>query len=417
MAKNDRRPSPSSSPSPSAPPSAPAESVFVPSEQALERRSRRWWWIGLAFVTIAAVGAVGVMVYWPRFKPKPRNADAVEKVAGDYLAALARQDEETARRLGTVEEPPGIASYRDVYHQKARDQTIRGSFAPWRSCTSGSTASSRYDSAAGRFTPKNALGIAGETLDALHAAKDEAEKSGMYEKMKSGDPDDIFDAAEQYGKVFDKLAKGTLRPSVSCRRTRCSSNRRSRRSPNEAKALALAVAEDPKRWDALLKRLVLDAEAGRPVHLRGSRGDGDGPRPAGVAGRPAQPAPDQAGSVPARGDRHRLEGRLGPPRPAGRRQACADASCVAASVLLDAEPLRPPLRDREPSLQPPAAQQLPDRHDAAAAMGQHSVVEHEGEIAVTGNDVHLVSDSQLGTSARRRRRACSAESPVIGQSG
>ena len=72
------------------------------------------------------------MVYWPRFKPKPGNADAVEKVAGAYLEALARQDEETARRLGTVEEPPGIGSYRDVYHQKARDQTIRGSFAPWR---------------------------------------------------------------------------------------------------------------------------------------------------------------------------------------------------------------------------------------------------------------------------------------------
>ena len=443
MAKNDRRPSPTSSPSPSAPPSAPAESVFVPSEQALERRSRRWWWIGLAFVTIAAVGAVGVMVYWPRFKPKPRDSDAVEKVAGDYLAALARQDEETARRLGTVEEPPGIASYRDVYHQKARDQTIRGSFCALAVLHKRIDGEFTYDSAAGRFTPKNPLGIAGETLDALHAAKDEAEKSGMYEKMKSGNPDDIFDAAEQYGKVFDKLAEGRAsRPSAPA-------------DVQDAHRIVEAAAfrggegagprggRGPQAVGRPLEAAVLDAEAGRPVHLRGSRGDGDGPRPAGVAGRPAQPAPAQAGSLPARGDRHRLEGRLGRSRPAGRRQARAATPGIAASVLLErsrsdrsagalksvrgagtagcrvlfehraASPGPSPVLNEHPtalragasrtpaffglfpSLQPPASQQFPVRHHAAPAMRQHPIVEHKSKIAVTGNDVHFFSDLQL----------------------
>jgi hypothetical protein len=239
-------------PSWSAPAPVPDQSVFVPSEQAQERRSRRWWWIGLSLLTIVAVGAVGVMVYWPRVKPKPR--DAVEKVAGDYLDALVRQDDETVRRLGTVEEPPAIGSHRDVYHQRARDRRVRGSFATLAGLHKRIEGEFTYDSAAGRFTPKNALGIAGETLDALHAAKDEAEKSGMYEKMKSGNPDDLFDAAEQYGKVFEKLAKSTLAPKRILPTYKMLVESSKPPLSDDAKALALAVAEDPKQWDALLKR-------------------------------------------------------------------------------------------------------------------------------------------------------------------
>jgi hypothetical protein len=236
----------------SAPPSAPAESVFVPSEQAKERRSRRGWWIGLGLLSILAIGAVVAMVYWPRLKPKPR--DAVEKVAADYLDALVRQDEEAAQKLGTVEEPPGIGSYRDVYHQKARDHQIRGSFAPLAGLHKRIDGEFTYDSTAGRFTPKNALGIAGETLDALHAAKDEAKKSGMYEKMQSGDPNDIFDSAEQLGKVFEKLAETTLAPKRILPTYKMLVESAKPPLADDAKALALVVAEDPKQWNALLKR-------------------------------------------------------------------------------------------------------------------------------------------------------------------
>ena len=91
---NRSRPDTPSAPARPAPASAPAQSVFVASEQAKERRSRRGWWIGLALLAIVAVGAVVALVYWPRLKPKPR--DVVEKVAGDYLDALAHQDEEKA---------------------------------------------------------------------------------------------------------------------------------------------------------------------------------------------------------------------------------------------------------------------------------------------------------------------------------
>jgi hypothetical protein len=228
--------------------------VFVPSEEARERRSRRWWGIGLIVLTILAVGAVGVMVYWPRLKPKPRVMDEVETAAGAYLDALVRQDEETARRLGTVEEPPAIGSYRDAYHQKARDRRIRGSFAPLAVLHKRIEKEFTYDPEAGRFTPKNALGIAGETLDALHAAKDEAEKSDMYKKMQSGNPDDLFDAAEQYGKVFTKLAESTLSPKRILPTYKMLVESSKPPLADDAKALALEVAESPKDWDALLKR-------------------------------------------------------------------------------------------------------------------------------------------------------------------
>ncbi len=234
--------------------SAPAQSVFVPSAGATERRSKRWWWIGLSLVTLVAIGAVGVMIYWPRLKPRPRQLDAVETVAGQYLGALVRQDEEATSKLGTVEEPPGIGSYRDVYHQKARDRQLKGSFAPLAKLHKKIDGEFAYDAAAGRFTPKNALGIAGETLDALHAAKDEAEKSGMYKKMQSGDPNDIFDAAEQYGKVFENLSKNALSPKRLLPTYKMLIESAKPPVTEPARSLAMAVAEEPKQWDAMLKR-------------------------------------------------------------------------------------------------------------------------------------------------------------------
>ena len=46
----------------------------------------------------------------------------------------------------------------------------------------------------------------------MQAAKEKAEKSGIYEKMASGDPNDVFDAAENFGKIFTQLAEGALAP-------------------------------------------------------------------------------------------------------------------------------------------------------------------------------------------------------------
>jgi hypothetical protein len=230
------------------------ESAFVPSNEAVERQGRRWIWTGLGLVVILVVGAMGIMVYWPKLKPKPpRERDAVEKVAGAYLEALARQDDEAASKLSTIEEPPGIGSVRSLGRQKPRDQTLKGSFAPLATFHTKVDSEFTYDKAAGRFTPKNALGLAGETLDKLHEMKDEAKKSGMYEKMQSGDPNEIFESAEQLGKVFEDVSK-VLEPKRLLPTYKMLIESAKPPLPPDAKALALEVAESPQQWSDLLKR-------------------------------------------------------------------------------------------------------------------------------------------------------------------
>ena len=143
-----------------------------------------------------------------------------------------------------------------------------------------------YDDVAGRFTPKNAMGAAAETLDKLHAAKEDAEKSGLYKKMQSGDPDELFDAAEQFGKVFTQLAEGALAPKKILPTYKMLVENSKPPLPNDAKALAFEVAATTKDWDALAQTLVSHPEGRRSVHLRARRGERDSHRPPGVVGDP-----------------------------------------------------------------------------------------------------------------------------------
>jgi hypothetical protein len=237
-------------------------SVFFPAPDSAERPSRRWPWIGLGVVTLLAIVAVVVIVAWPRVNP--RQLDSVERVADAYLQALVHNDAESARRLGTVEEPPGISSVRTIKHDRSRERRLRGSFASLGEFHNRINAEYVYDSSIGRFTPKNPLGPAAETLDALHKAKDDAEKSGLYDKMQSGKPDDIFDAAEEYGKVFTKLAEGVLAPKKILPTYQMLVDSAKPALPEDAKALALEVAKDPKGFDALLKRPFLSLKADGP---------------------------------------------------------------------------------------------------------------------------------------------------------
>ncbi len=227
-------------------------SVFRPSEEAesrsASRRNRRL--VGLLLLLLVA--GAGFLVFWPRFKT--RSNDPVERVAEDYLEALVKDDAEAQRRLSLVEEPPAIRTYRQVTRDKTRNHTTKGSFAPIAALHKRIDADFSYDPAIARFTPRHPLGAAAETLDALHEAKAEAEKSGVYDKMASGDPDDIFDAAESFGQVFTKLAEGALAPKRILPTYKMLVNESKPPLPAAEAALALAVAEDPKTWDALLKR-------------------------------------------------------------------------------------------------------------------------------------------------------------------
>jgi hypothetical protein len=227
-------------------------SVYVPAPSPREPAERRWLWFLAGFLGVLAIAAVGVMVAWPRLNPL--RLDPVERVADSYLKALVGQDAEAARRLGTVEEPPAIRSVGTIARDRSRDRGLKGSFAPLGEFHSKIDAEFTYDPSAGRFTPKNLLGAAGETLDALHAAKEDAEKSGLYKKMQSGNPDDLFDAAEQYLKVFGKLADGALAPKRILPTYAMLVESAKPPLTRDAKALALEVAGSLKDWDALLKR-------------------------------------------------------------------------------------------------------------------------------------------------------------------
>jgi hypothetical protein len=206
----------------------------------------------LGIIGVGAVAAVGVMVAWPRVNP--RRLDPVENVAESYLKALAKNDNEVARSISTIDEPPGIRSVQSLTRDKRGNRMIKGSFAPLGELHGRIDAEYEFDQSADRFKPKNALGAAAETLDALHAAKDEAKKSGMYEKMQSGDPNDIFDSAEQLGQVFTKLAETTLAPKKILPTYKMLVESSKPPVPDDAKALAMEVADSPAQWNALLKR-------------------------------------------------------------------------------------------------------------------------------------------------------------------
>ena len=75
-----------------------------------------------------------------------------------------------------VEEPPSIRSFRDIKRDKPRDVQLKGEFKPIAALHRAIEKKFVYDPSIGRFTPKNPLGAGAETLDALHDAKDKAEK-------------------------------------------------------------------------------------------------------------------------------------------------------------------------------------------------------------------------------------------------
>jgi len=193
--------------------------------------------------------------------------DPAERVAEDYHTALVKHDEAIQRKLATIDEPPAIQSFRDVKRDRNQNRTIKGSFAPLATLHRRIEADFNYDPAVGRFTPKNPLGAAAETLDVLEAAKEEAKKSGLYDKMASGDPDDLFDAAESYGKVFTKLAEGVLAPKKLIPTYQTLVKEAKPPITPRERELAAVVGESPKTWESLLRRPFHTLKADGPYIL------------------------------------------------------------------------------------------------------------------------------------------------------
>ena len=279
------RPVPSPEPPPSAP--LPSGSVFVPSTESRARSSRRHWIIGLAALVILVLGGVAALVLRPRIKPRP--LDPVEHVAQEYMQALVKGDETLQRRLSTVEEPPAIRSFQEIRRDRSRNRTVKGSFAPLARLHSKIESKFSYDPAIGRFTPKNPLGAAGETLDAVQAAKEKAEKSGIYDKMASGDPNEVFDAAENFGKVLSQLAEGALAPKKILPTYKLLVDDAKPPLPADPKELATHVADNPKTWDALLKRPFHTLKADGPFIFERAEVDTQAHEQLGSLGDPPTP--------------------------------------------------------------------------------------------------------------------------------
>ncbi|WP_435015926.1 hypothetical protein TA3x_003483 [Tundrisphaera sp. TA3] len=245
-------------------PAEPAGSVFVPKPpKAPATKSRRGLWASL--LVLAAVG-VGVAVAWPAIQRwwDPRPKTMVLAAAYDYLHALSGEHPEDAAKFGVVVEPPSIRSFRGLERDKARDSKSNGSFAPLAALHKRIEKRFTYDQATGRFMPKDPLGPAAETLDALHEAKAKAEKDGTYRKMASGDPDEIFQGAEEFGAVFAKLSEGVLAPKKLIPSYRMLVQEAKPPLPDTEKALALDYAAHRESWDALLGRAFPTLKADGP---------------------------------------------------------------------------------------------------------------------------------------------------------
>jgi hypothetical protein len=257
-------PEPKPSPAPKPAPEPADDSVFVPSSESKQRR--RFPRAVLALFVVATVAAVAVAVAWPSLRRwwHPVPPDPVEVAAANYLQALTTGDTEAIRRLGTLDVPPAIRSFQRVRRDREQDRALRGSFAPIGAFHAQIEQKFVYDPEIRRFKPRNELGPAAETLDALHDAKAKMEADAIAKKIQSGNPDDLFDAAEGLGKVFTNLAEGALAPKKIIPTYAMLVEEAKPPLPEKEKLLADDFGAHPEAWDALLKRPFLTLKADGP---------------------------------------------------------------------------------------------------------------------------------------------------------
>ena len=233
-----------------------AGTVFVPATEAGGKARRRSWIPALLVMSLlAAIGVVGG-VAWPSIMRwwRPVPPDPIEVVASDFLHAVIEGNAESLNRTSILPDPPAIRSVHEIKHLRERDQRLKGSFRPIADLHQRIAAKFEYDPSIGRFKPLNALGAAAETLDVLQEAKEKGEGEAIAKKIESGDPEDLFDAAEQLSKTFTKLAEGALAPKKLLPTYQQLVKDSKPPLPATELDLALNYGKNREMWDALLKR-------------------------------------------------------------------------------------------------------------------------------------------------------------------
>ncbi|AGA26674.1 zinc ribbon domain-containing protein [Singulisphaera acidiphila] len=244
----------------------PAEaSVFVPSADAPSRRRFRPAWLAL-FLLVSGL-AVATVVAWPTIQAwwHPVPPDPIEVVASTFLRSLSDENPEVTRQVSIIDEPPAIRSFRNVRHDPTRDRPLKGSFRPIAQLHDRLNKSFEYNAEIGRYQPRDLLGPAAETLDALHTAK--AEQAETAKKIASGSPDDLFAAAEAMASTFDKLAEGALAPKKLIPTYQQLVEDAKPPLPPSEKELALDFGSNRETWDHLLKRPFPTLKADGPYIL------------------------------------------------------------------------------------------------------------------------------------------------------
>ena len=238
--------------------------------------------IAAASLLLIPVLAVAALVAWPTIRDgwrsgpveTPRRSEAApapdptEAVAAAYLQALVDGDTDVAGRVATVDDPPAIRSFGPPRLDQGAGRTVRGSFGPIAALHERIDAKFKYDPEIGRYTVRDPIGPAAETLDALHEAKAKAESENIYARMGSGDPDEALDAIESFlGSIATPLASKALTPQKLVPTYSQLIEDADPPLPDEARALASTFADDRATWDELLKRPFPTLKADGPFIL------------------------------------------------------------------------------------------------------------------------------------------------------
>ena len=162
--------------------------------------------------------------------------------------------------------------------------------------------------------PKNALGPAAETLDALHEAKAKAEQEKTAEKIKSGNPEDLFDAAEAMAKSMAALAEGALSPKKLIPTYQQLVDDAKPPLPASERELALPCRRKPRDLGTAAETSLSDAQGRRPLHLRPHRSHRAGRQLARIQRRAAVAGASDPHALPTRRDRHQMARHVRAPR-------------------------------------------------------------------------------------------------------
>ncbi len=250
-------------------------------ESSTRRRRRLLMALALLLLVVPGITALVMTRPWEwideRIAAKPFDPNDPASVAQRFVDLLDRGDFEAATEWTTLEadqlpaardprmlrpEPPGPP------HNAIQ---ISGDFSPLTDLHRQIDREYEYDPAIGRFQPRNPLGLAADTLQGLEAAKEQVEQGGLYDKIASGDPDDLFDAAESLARMYTDLGGSLTNEALSSKRLVPTYKQlvdgADPKLTGAPEMLADHYVENSETWDDLLNRPFFELDSETPFAL------------------------------------------------------------------------------------------------------------------------------------------------------